>query len=62
MQANDYKKGDPSPEADPLPENSFTTVTRLAELRLQSEFKPVEVTLPIPNFHEFLPLTAFNKR
>jgi hypothetical protein len=62
MQANDYKKGGPYPEADPLPENSFTTAIRLAELRLQSVFKPVELTLPILNLHEFLLLTAFHKK
>jgi hypothetical protein len=33
MQALDYKKGDSSPEADPvLPETSFATLTRLAEV------------------------------
>jgi hypothetical protein len=32
MQANDYRKGDPSEEKAPLPENSFATFTRLAEL------------------------------
>jgi hypothetical protein len=32
MQANEYKKGDPSPDAEVLPENAFATLTRLAEL------------------------------
>jgi len=32
MQSNDYKKGDPSPEFPTLPEGSFATLTRLAEL------------------------------
>ncbi len=32
MQANQYKKGDPSPESRILDEGSFVTLTRLAEL------------------------------
>jgi len=32
MQAKEYKKGDPSPESQILPDGSFATLTRLAEL------------------------------